>query len=141
MTLGGVRAFFRSRMDGLGYREWTDGFNVENMPSTILDKMYHLEVGAIKSGPANQMHHIFDYPITVRVVFKGFRDPSSAIDLSLDAGQEILDDILSPAQRLQTDGLKDIRPVNISVSPLADSNDNTVVIELEFSALMIYAFC
>lgn len=141
MTLGGLRAFFRTRLDGLGYREWTDGFNFENVPATVIDKSYHLEVGNIKSGPANQMHHIFDYGLTVSVVFKGFRDPSSAIDFALDAGQDILDDILSPAQRLQTDGLKDIRPVNIAVRPLADSNDNAVVLEMEFSALMIFDFC
>lgn len=141
MTLGGVRDFFRTRLDGLSYNEWGDGFNIENIPSTILDKSYHLQVGQIRTGPANQMHHTFDYPITVSLFFKGFRDPSSAIDSSLDSAQDVLNDILNPAQRLQTGGLKDIRPVGILVRPLAGSNDNTVVVEISFSVLMIYAFC
>jgi hypothetical protein len=140
MTLGGLRAFFRTRLDGLGYTEWTDGFNIENIPSTVLDMSYHLAVGDIRSGPANQLLHVFDYPLTVSIFLKGFRDPAEAIDLGLDAGQEILEDILSPAQRLQTDGLKDIRPGSIAVRPLADSNDNTVVVEMEFRAVMAFCF-
>jgi hypothetical protein len=141
MTLGGVRGFFRTRLDGLGYNEWTDGFNIENIPSTVLDKSYHLAVGPIRSGPANQMHHVFDYPIVVSLFFKGFRDPSSAIDSSLDSAQDVLNDILDPAQRLQTNGLKDIRPNGILVRPLAGSNDNTVVVEISFNVVMLYAFC
>jgi hypothetical protein len=141
MTLGGVRDFFRTRLDSLGYHEWEDGFNIENIPATIMDKSYHLAVGQIRSGPANQMHHVFDYPITVSLFFKGFRTPSSAIDSSLDSAQDVLNDILNPAQRLQTNGLKDIRPSSILVRPLAGSNDNTVVVEISFSAVMIYAFC
>lgn len=141
MTLGGLRDFFRTRLDGLGYSEWTDGFNVENIPSTLLDKSYHLAVGSIKGFVANQLHHQFEYPLTVSVAFKGFLNPSEAIDLSLDAAQEILEDILDPAQRLQTDGLKDIRPLGIDVRPLAESNDNTVVVEIKFTAYFIFAFC
>jgi hypothetical protein len=78
MTLGGLRAFFRTRLDGLGYTEWTDGFNIENIPSTVLDMSYHLAVGDIRSGPANQLLHVFDYPLTVSIFLKGFRDPAEA---------------------------------------------------------------
>lgn len=140
MTLGGVRDFFRTRLDGLGYTEWGDGFSSQNIPSTLIDKSYFLEVGKIISRPANQLHHTFSYPLKIYVFLKGFRDPSAAIDNGLADAHLILDDILDKTVRLQTNGLKDIRPVSIDVKPLSDSNDNNVVIEMEFDNLLMFTF-
>lgn len=140
MTFGGVRDYFRTRLDGLSFREWTDGFNTANIPSTILDRSYHLEVGRIIGSPANQHSHIYNYPLTVTLFFKGFRDPGEAIDEALDQAYEVTADILQTSVRLQTAGLKDIRPVSISNEPLAGSNDNGIIVKLVFDVYLLYCF-
>lgn len=140
MNLDGFRAFLRTRLDALGYREWEDGFNRSNIPSTIIDKSYHIQVGTIGTGPSNQVHHIFRYPVRLFVLLKGFRSPSQAIDQGLTEAQNILDDILSVDVRLQSNGLKDVRPVSIDVLPLSESNDNTIIVDIALEGFLIFKF-
>jgi hypothetical protein len=140
MNFGDIRGYFRTKLDALNYREWEDGFNFENIPSTILDGSYHIEVGSITGGPANQVHHTFLMPITVRIFFKGYRTPGEAIDAALNEANLILDEILKPSNRLQTNGLKDVRPVSIQPVALQLSNDNAVILTMGFEAYLIYCF-
>jgi hypothetical protein len=140
VNLGGVRDWFRTRIDGIGYREWTDGFNFENIPGSILDRSYHLEVGTITTGAANQLHYTFSYPVTLRVFLKGYRNPSLAIDDALNQANVIYQDLLLPANRLQIDGLKDVRPVSVTPRSLKLTNDNAVILEMGFVGVLIYAF-
>lgn len=140
MTLGGVRDYFRTRLNILTYKEWPDGFNTANIPATVFDKSYHLEVGTINVKNQSQTGFEFAYPVTLRVMSKGFRDPSAAIDAALDNAQTILADILAPAVRLQTNGLKQILPTSINTLPLQISNDNAVMLVMTFSAYLIIAF-
>ena len=140
MTLGGVRGYFRTHLDAVGLSEWRDGFNFENIPANILDRAYHIEVGTTTTGPANQMHYTFQMPITVRVFLKGFRDPSQSIDDALDLANTIYAEVLDAANRLQTAGLKDIRPTSVFPQPLQLTNDNAVILELGFIAYLIYGF-
>lgn len=140
MTLGGVRSYFSIRLNGLSYKEWPDGFNVANIPATIIDKSYHLEVGTIQVKSQSQRGYEFSYPVTLRVMSKGFKDPSAAIDAALDNAQDILADLLAPAVRLQTNGLKEIKPGSINTQPLTISNDNAVMLVMTFSAYLIVAF-
>ena len=139
MSLSSVRSYFRTVMDGLGYEEWTDGFNVENIPQTIKDRTYHLETGFIDSGPANQLTHQFDYSITVRAFFKGYNEPAAAIDLAILASEGILAVALDPANRLGL-SIKDISPGSIQVQPRDFTNDNDVVLIMEFNADIICDF-
>jgi hypothetical protein len=141
MTLGSVRAQFRQAVAALGFTEHDDGFNFNNIPSTLLDGSFHVELGVITTGPANQAHHTLRYPVTVRVFFKGYRDPNDQIDQALDQAQTILESVLSFDQRLAQDlNRKDIRPLSVSVNPLANSNDNAMILELEFEVYTIYVF-
>ncbi len=140
MTLGGVRGVFRTRLNNLSYREWTDGFNTANIPATILDRSYHLEVGTIQIGVQGGIQYEFSYPVTLRVLSKGFKDPGLAIDAALDNASAILADLMSPSVKLQTYGLKLLRPRTIDTQPLQVSNDNAVMLVMTFNALLIYAF-
>lgn len=139
MSLSAVRSYFRDRLDGLGFTEWTDGFNVANIPQTISDETYHLETGFIDSGTANQLTHRFDYSITVRVFFDGFNNPAAAIDRAIASSETILADVLDPANRLGLD-IKDISPESITVAPRDESNDNDVILIMEFNADIICDF-
>jgi len=139
MSLLDVRTYFRAQMDTTGYEEWRDGFNTENIPSTLLDRSYHIESGVITATTSNHQVHEFNCPVTVRVYLKGFLDPVTAIDDAYVVAETILGVLLLPADRLGT-CVKDVVPINITVSPLTQQNDNSVIVQLDFEAITFIRF-
>ena len=126
-------------MDAISYNEWRDGFNVENIPSTVLDKSYHVESGDISTTASSHQPHRFDCSITLRVFFKGYGDPIQAIDDAYLYCEGILAEILDPANRLNNP-LTDVQPQGISVNPLTLQNDNAVILEINFLAITFIKF-
>jgi hypothetical protein len=126
-------------MESLGYQEWPDGFNNENIPSTLLESVFHLESGDISSTASNHQVHEFNCPLTVRIYLKGFLSPVEAIDGAYEVAETILADILLPANRFQT-CIKDVLPGVISTKPLTSANDNSVILEISFSAKTFMKF-
>ena len=141
MTLGELRPFISTKIAALNLKEWTDGFNTANIPANILDGAFHVEIGSGISGSASQLVHEFRVPFTVRVFFKGFRNPADAKDKALTRANDVLTALLKPTVRLGgVDNLKDIRPVSLTPVPLASSNDNSLILELVFEAVLNYRF-
>ncbi len=139
MAITDVRQYFKDRMYALGYNEWTDAFNIENIPSSILDKSFHVESGAIASSASNHQPHRFDCSITTRLFLKGYNNPSEAVDDAYVHCEDILGEILSPSNRLGTN-VHDVQPVSIAVDPLTASNDNSVVLIIIFNAITFMKF-
>ena len=141
MSLSAVRPLMRTQMDSLGYREWSDGFNFENIPSTIFDESYHLAVGVVSGSPADLSTHTFDYPVTLRVFLKGFRDPAEAIDDALLRSDEILGSFLAENIRAtNTNGIVNIAPGSVQVTPYDQTNDNAVILEMVFNFTLIECY-
>jgi len=136
MSVTLVVPLFRTRMDGLDYSEWTDTFDIENIPSTILDKSYHVEVNDGSGGVINQHVQNVSMPVTLRVFRRGFRDPASMRDEMLGDMETIICDILLPAVRLSS-GIKNIVFDSFSLLPLDDSNENSIILEMNFTAIVI----
>lgn len=131
MSLIDVRSYFRTHLDSVGFSEWTDGFNTENIPGTLLDRSYHIESGVISSTASNHQAHLFICPITIRVFYKGFVDTQGAIDDAYVDATSILAEVLLPANRLGS-SLQDVVPSSISVTPLSSTNDNSLILQMEF---------
>lgn len=141
MSLTGPKTYLRTALDVVGFREHDDGFASDNIPSTIIDGSYHLEIGTITSGPANQIHYVFTFPVTVRLFFKGYADPKGTIDQVLEQGDNVLKEVLKTSERLgQIDGIKDVIPSSIQVIPLDGTNDNSMILEMEFQFNIIECF-
>jgi len=132
MSLSSVRPLARQILDGLGYSEWTDGFNSENIPSTILDGTYFLNIGSISASAANQATHEFDYPLEIRLFFKGYRDPREAIDAAVSQSDNIIGGFLTESVRL-TQEIRDITLTSLNFEPLDASNDNSIIVVFNFS--------
>lgn len=132
MSISNVRPFYKNRLEILGFTHWADGFNFENIPSTILDNAFHIEVNPSDAGVINQHAQFIDMPVTVRVFRKGFVDVSAGIDSALLDVENIICDILLPSIRLGSD-IKNVVFDGFSVNPLADSNDNAIMLELNFT--------
>lgn len=128
------RSYFRTRMVALGYREWTDGFNFDNIPSTLLsrNKMFHIESPSASRSDAFDMEsQDVDQDIILRIFLKGYRDPASAIDNAMTAKDTILEDILASENRLGAT-VKNVYYNNSQINPIDESNDNALVLEISF---------
>lgn len=135
--LSEIRPYFRSHMDALNFKEHKDAFNYENIPSTIINKSYHLDTGTggRKGEYTNQSQDI-EHDCVVRVFFKGYRYPALAIDEAMTSYDTILARVLSAENRLQV-GIKNIYLNDVSIKPYQASNDNLVLLEITFTCLMV----
>lgn len=134
-----VRSYFRTRMNALGYTEWTDGFNFENIPNTLMSKkgrMYHISSPTSGRSDAYDMtSQDIDQDVVVRVFFKGYKDAASAIDAAMAAKDTILGDVLDAVNR--TSVLTNVFYNNDQIIELNDTNDNAAILELNFIARIV----
>ena len=137
--LSSVRPLFRTQLEGLGYEEHRDAFNFDNIGDSIINDSFHLETTSISSLPANQIAHDFAYNITLRVFKRGYNDPATLLDEIDQVAQDIYGALLDPAIRLGTD-IKDIVPDGYQPLPYAPSNDNTMILEMNFTAKLLVCF-
>lgn len=138
MSLSLVRPYFKARMEALGYQEWPDGFNFENIPDSILDQSFHVELRQVNPEGLDSPSHLeLRVPVTVRVYLKGYRYPADAIDSAMVRLDDIYKEILKPTNRLSgTGGLRNVLPTAASVDPLNAENDNAVVLVLGFECFV-----
>lgn len=136
MSITSVRPFYKNRLEILGFSQWDDGFNFQNIPSTILDKAFHIEVNPAVGGVINPHVQNLQMPVTIRVFRKGFRDINAGIDSALEDVENIICDILLPSVRLSS-AIKNVVFDGFSVNPLDGSNDNAIMIEMNFSNKLV----
>lgn len=135
MSLGAVRPYFKDRLGGLGFSEWTDGFNFENIPETILDKAFHVLVESIAGGPINHTHQDTVASVVLRVFFRGYRDVSGAIDESILGVETIVKDVCKVSNR--TSQVLNVVFDSADFEALNLSNDNSVLVTMRFSAEIV----
>ena len=137
MSLTLVRSYFRTRMNSLNYKEWKDGFNIENIPSSLLNGSYHILCGSIDVNETGPKHISFDYPIILRLFLKGFRKPADAIDSGIEKGENIIKDIVSVTNRTSISCIKNVLCNNIEIIELSDTNDNSIIVEMNYTIKII----
>lgn len=135
MSLSDVRTYFRTRLNYLGYKEWDDGFNYENIPENIIDKAYHIENFEGDKVSLNQTDLEIDMKVVTRIYFKGFRTIKEALDRADEKLETIFVEVLKPTNRLTgSSGLRDIQLDSFVKLPIAASNDNTILAEITWTA-------
>lgn len=134
MSVVEVRTYFRNAMDGLGHIEWQDGFNFSNIPDNILDRSYHITSGRISGDIIAHRPMKLSSEVALRLFVKGYSGPQAAIDQALAYGEDILCEVLATENRAGT-VIININFVDMAVNPVADSNDNDVVLEMNFTAI------
>lgn len=132
MSLTNIRTYFRERFDGLSYLEHEDGFNRQNIPQTILNKSYHILVESVTGGPINQLDQRTSSGVLISVFFKGYRNVNEAIDDAISNVEIIIKDVCKIANR--TSMLLNVVFEGCDFLPLSDTNDNSVLVEMRFSA-------
>lgn len=134
MSLTAVRPYFRARLNSLGYREWDDAFYADNIPENIIDKAYHIDANEISRTSFSQTDLQLEHVVTTRLFFTGFFKPKDALDKTMERLDAILKEVLKPSNRLSgTSGLRNVDLQGVTIEPLSDSNDNTLLVSLTWN--------
>lgn len=137
MSLASVKPYFRTRLESLGYVEHKDAFNVENIAKTALAKAYHVEMRDAQGVRSNQDSLDIEVPLTVRVFIPPRKDAMAGVDLGIAAADTVIADTCSALNRLTQSGIKNVLFQALALEPLAQSNDNGVIVRLDFTVLVI----
>lgn len=128
-------------MTTVGLFEWKDAFNIENIPSTIIEKKpYHIEMGTFTGNRNNQIHLEMSCIISITFLLNGFANPADAIDRAVLQGESIINECVKPSNSLVQTSIKDVVFRSFTMEPIAASNDNIVKGKIEFSVLVIKGF-
>jgi hypothetical protein len=136
MALTAVRPYFRNLLNDLNYREWEDGFNVDNIPNTVLNRSYYVGPPSVSRRRQDQGDLEVDVLVQIEVIFKGYRNPRTGIDNAVEACQEILLQACNARNRL-TAAIKDVQFQNMALEPLNAANDNHIRMRLDFMCIVI----
>jgi hypothetical protein len=138
MSMTAVRSYFKSRCLAVGMKEHDDGFNEDNVASTVLDNSFHILLGNFSGRKLNQSDQEMDCSVTVSFWVKGFRKPNEGIDKAVLKSEALLKETLKNSNRLGQ-SIKNISLGGVSFSALSDDNDNAVKCTMSFTALITLA--
>lgn len=136
MSLANVRTYLKTRLDGLGYEEWRDGFpDALNIPETIIDRSYHILLSRIDGGPINHTHQDTVSTVSLKVYFRGYRDVTEAIDTAILGVETIVKDVCRVANRTST--VFNVVFEGADFTPQTDAQDNSVLVDMGFSVQVL----
>ena len=138
MSLSAIRPYFRTHLKALGYTEWTNAIPDNNIPSSILDRTFHLGPPQTSGVKQNQADLETDSQITIALFFKGYRDPATAEDTAIAASETALLDLLKATNRISSD-IINIKLNTVIHSQLGSTNDNVIKTEMSFTCKVVIA--
>ena len=143
MSLSQVRTYFQQRIAVVepDLIEHQDAFNFANIPETQLDTRYHILYGSAAS--SNKIdNHVEDlFPITVTIWRRAFNSENETLDALMDVAHCIRMDAID-FENIETFGmdLLDVNATSITPSPIDDSNDNIIQVQIEFNVRLSFGF-
>jgi hypothetical protein len=134
-----VRAYFQDVMRAVdpSLKEWQDAFSIDNIPSTILDYAWHFALNPFSYSGTAHTCLTFRCPVTLSVCLKGYRAPKDAVDTAARLADSIVREATRPVRRLNQPQIKNVLPSTISIRELGQTNDNVVVLEIQFICTVI----
>lgn len=136
MSLTAIRPYFRSRLSALGFTEWTDPFNPENIPASLLDRSFHQFIESIIGVQKDNVSQVMEASVVIRLAFKGFSDPASAVDEALNRAEIVISDLINPSSyNAASPPITGVFLDSLDIEPFSDElNDNVVVASCVFKA-------
>ena len=138
MSLSLVKPYFVARCEEVGLQRHPDPFNESNIPSTLIDYAYQLNLTTASIRKMNQNDLELDAPIEVIFYVKGYRDPDSGQDDAISKAEELIVACEAPSLRLGT-GLKNVIFQTMAIESLDATNDNIIRVRLNFNTITILA--
>lgn len=133
MSLSLVRPYFETRISSLGFSQWEEPFNYDALSSSLLDRSFHLEEQTVTTDQTDAQSLRFNFPMRVRLAFKGYREPKEALKECVMKAQEVILDLCNPIYFDQVPGMTMVTLSTGDFSPLDEvGNDNVVLADLVF---------
>lgn len=115
-------------------REWEDAFNLANIPSSVIDRSYHIFIPSIVASGQNS--RTIEHRVNVQLSYfrKGFKTPRDAQLQGLDECFCLIQAIVNPLK--WNDPSYMIYRVNcdqVTQNPVEGSNDNLIFFQMNFS--------
>lgn len=135
-----TRTYFKNRISECmpDYTEWEDYFNSSNIPSTLLDYSYHIELGSTASGSFDDQSSLEEMSVTIRFFRKGF--DTSMLQEHFD---KLYDDVhgfkfnaQDPSKRVEP--IKNVYATSVIPQPM-DSNDNIMIVQVDFTVQFYFS--
>jgi len=136
MSMQDVRSYFRARLNSLSLEEWTDAFNVENIPSVLLDTYYHIDNKSFSNVTYSHDVQEAENTVLIRSFVKGYRTLSSSYDAAVKRGEDILKVCVKATNSKTQSGIKDVRFQAVEIDPIDQTNDNVFLITSSFVVLL-----
>jgi hypothetical protein len=134
MSLSAFIPYVRAQLQTLGYVEHFDEFDDQNIAATILDKTFMLTPGRLSSGSSRGVDFEWTYPLTIELFFRGYAQPSNAIDGAFLEVEKILDLVFEIEKRNSVIGLRDVYPTGLSFEPFSGDNDSIIKCKIDLTA-------
>ncbi len=133
-----VRTYLKAQLIATNsdFREWRDGFNRDNIPKSVFNKSFFISYSNSSNNLTSGQMVDDNISATVELFFKGFRDPQEAIDVAMDLAHLFKLRASDPCNF--TSGIKHVVGNSITPEPVV-SNDNSIIITLDFSLRMIFS--
>ncbi|MCA9313680.1 hypothetical protein KDA08_05220 [Candidatus Saccharibacteria bacterium] len=135
MSLANIYPYFRARLKSLGYTEWQDAFNRDNIPASIINKSFHILTPSILGSSINQNHQNTSTTVSIQFVIKGYRYPSEAKEKAMLETERIIKDVCKIVNR--TSVLLNVIFEGSTMDALNTSDDNIVLVDMEFTAVVV----
>ncbi len=138
MSLYNCRQYLRNAANTIGLKEWADGVNVDNIPSTLINKSYSLGQPSGDSRKLSQTDLECNFDSTIKIFFKGYRDTNTTIDNAVAVVDDLIKECLSTKKRVAHGfGIKNVFLQGFSLDTIGGSNDNIIVASVTFRILVI----
>lgn len=129
-------------MNTLGYREWTDAFNFQNIPKPLQNTAYHLELGEATLEKVDQDNQTVVQPLRVRILFAGQSDPNAKRATVDVAGKAVVTSFQLPENRLTQAVVNSEKILNVifqskTIDVIDVTNDNSMFLVLNFDFKLI----
>lgn len=146
MIISKVRTYLKNQVIAVDsdFKEHEDAFNVDNIPGTLKNKSFHIDY-SIDNSQEFDTHLEDDVSATLTLFFKGYRTPAKALDVAMDLANDIRIKAVSIAT-VESFKITDDNPIfgvsclSIKPSPVP-TNDNQIIIELEFNLRIAQTIC
>lgn len=132
MSLTDVRPYFTNRLTALGFTEWDDAFQDDNIPSTILDRAFFQTLIGVTGETTTALDVELTATVEVRCFFKGYREPVLALNEAIDRSEKVIKSCVNTLNQAGT-GIKGVYLNSLGLEPInLDGNDNVVKAVLVF---------
>lgn len=140
MSLTSVVPYFRTAMNSLNHTEWKDAFSDDNIPSTLMDRAYHILVSETNNIKQNQDLIELEQAVSVKLYVKGYRTTSDGRDRAITYQENVIKEILETDRRAASySGIKNVKYTGGGLTELSQDNDNLIRITLNFNCHVIMA--